>query len=186
MRAPPFAARTVARNRDWHDSFALFSAAVQAQPQSAKAHTNLGAQYMLRKQNDLARIEFATALSIYPDYPDALTSYGLLAYWAKDFPTAERSMDRALGMSRRDNPNYDFMAVNYAALMVQTGRPGAALAILNREILEAPTYSRAWSNRAAIYFAGGQREAARSDAENALRLDPENPQARNVLRLLGR
>jgi Flp pilus assembly protein TadD len=89
-------------------------------------------------------------------------------------------------MSRRDNPNYDFMAVNYAALMVQTHRPAAALAILNREILEAPTYSRAWSNRAAIFFVDGQREAARSDAENALRLDPQNPQARSVLQMLSR
>src|ERR1035438_1289730 len=135
---------------------------------------------------DLARSEFSTALRIYPDYPDAMTCYGLLCYWAKDFAAAEHYMNRALGMSRRDNPNYDFMAVNYAALMVQTGRPAAALAILNREIMEAPDYARGWSNRAAIYFMASQREAARSDAEHALRLDPENPQARTVLQLLSR
>jgi tetratricopeptide (TPR) repeat protein len=179
-----FAARTVVRNRDWYDNFTLFRAAVQAVPESSRAHTNLGAQYMLRKQTDLARAEFETALRIYPDNTDALASYGLLAFWAKDFPTAERAMDRALGMSRRDNPNYDFMAVNYAALMMQTGRPAAALAILDREIGEAPGYARAWSNRAVIRYQRGEREAARSDAANALRLDPENPQARGVLQLL--
>jgi Flp pilus assembly protein TadD len=58
------------------------------------------------------------------------------------------------------------------------------LEILNREIQDAPNYARAWSNRAAIYFVSGQRDAARRDAETALRLDPGNPQARNVLKLL--
>ncbi len=178
------AARTVVRNRDWYDNFTLFSAAVRAVPESTRAHTNLGAQYIQRRQTELAMAEFQTALRIYPDNADALASYGLLAYWAKDFPTAERAMDRALGMSRRDNSNYDFMAVNYAALMMQTGRPAAALAILDREIAEAPGYARAWSNRAVIHYQRGELAAARSDAENALRLDPGNPQARGVLQLL--
>jgi Tfp pilus assembly protein PilF len=178
-------ARTVVRNRDWYDNFTLFDAAVHAVPQSAKARNNLGAQYMFRKETNLAKAEFATALRIYPDYPDALASYGLMAYWSNDLPTAERAMDRALGMTRRENHNYDFMAVNYAALLVQTNRPDAALAILDREIAEAPSYARAWSNRAAIRYQRGEHAAARSDAETALRLDPENPQARSVLRLLG-
>jgi tetratricopeptide (TPR) repeat protein len=180
------AARTVVRNRDWYDNFTLFSAAVQAVPQSAKAHNNLGAVYMARKQNKLAKAEFETALRIHPDYPDALASYGLMAFLSNDLPNAERAMDRALGMSRRENHNYDFMAVNYAALLLQTGRPDAALTILDREIAEAPGYGRAWANRAVIRFQRGEVAAARSDAETALRLEPDNLQARNVLRLLSR
>ncbi len=76
------------------------------------------------------------------------------------------------------------MAVNYAALLLQTGRPAAALAVFDREIAEAPGYARAWSNRAVIRYQHGEPEAARSDAENALRLDPGNPQAHGVLQLL--
>ncbi len=179
-----FAARSVVRNRDWYDSLSLWSAAVKAQPESARVHSSLGGQYLQRKQNDLALAEFSRALEIDPDYPDAMTCYGLLAYWRHDFATAEQAMGRALNMSRRDNPNFDFMVVNYAALMMQTNRPNVALAILDREIAEAPTYSRAWSNRAALRFLARQPDLARGDAERALQLDPENPQARSVLKLL--
>ncbi len=93
--------------------------------------------------------------------------------------------ERAVFMSRRDNPNYDFMAVNYAALLMQTGHMDGALDVLNREIAESPGYARAWSNRAVIHYKQGQNAPARADAETALRLDPENTQAQNLLRSLG-
>jgi protein O-mannosyl-transferase len=180
------ASRTVVRNRDWYDNFTLFTAAVRAVPESTKAHNNLAGQYMARKETVPARAEYEAALRIYPDNPDALAGFGLLAYWQKDYPTAERAMDRALNMSRRDNPNYDFMTVNYAALLMQTGRQDRALQILDQEIAGSPGYARAWANRAVIHYQRGEKEAARSDAESALRLDPENTQARGVLQMLAK
>jgi Tfp pilus assembly protein PilF len=93
-------------------------------------------------------------------------------------------MERALNMSRRDNPNYDFMAVNYAALLMQTDHIDGALNVLNNEITESPSYSRAWSNRAVIHYKQGQTAPARTDAEKALQLDPANTQAQNLLRAL--
>jgi len=65
--------------------------------------------------------------------------------------------------------------------LMQAGRSSDALDILNREIAEAPQYSRAWSNRAVIYFQRGDTAAARNDAESSLRMDPTNSQARSVL-----
>ena len=93
-------------------------------------------------------------------------------------------MERALSMSERSNPNYDFMAVNFAALLMQTNHNDGALDLLNREIAESPRYARAWSNRAVLRYKQGETAPARSDAEAALRLDPENTQAQNLLRLL--
>jgi tetratricopeptide (TPR) repeat protein len=140
---------------------------------------------MGRGQLDLARTEFQAALRIYPDYPDALASYGLLESWKGNNEAAGRMIERAVNMSRRDNPNYDFMVVNLAALLMQTGHVDGALELLNREIAESPKYARAWSNRAVIRYKRGETASAVADAGEALRLDPSNTQVQNLTRLLG-
>ena len=179
-----FAMRTMLRNQDWQDNLSLYSAGVRVSPNSAKMHGNLGGEYMASVQWDLAAKEFETALRILPDYPDVLASYGLLEIWRGHNESAGHMLERAYYMSRHDNPNFDFMAVNYAALLMQTNHSDGALGVLNREIVESPGYSRAWSNRAVIRYKQGQTAPARSDAEAALRLDPENTQALKVLQML--
>jgi len=178
------AMRTVVRNRDWKDNLSLYSAAVRAAPGSAKMHADLGSVYMARRQLDLARPELQAALRIYPDFPDALESYGLLESWTGNYEAAGWMMEKALYTSQRDNPNYDFMAVNLAALLMQTGHMDGALELLNREISESPGYARAWSNRAVIRYKRGEVASARADAEVALRLDSDNTQAQNLMRML--
>jgi hypothetical protein len=176
-----FGFRTFVRNRDWQDNLTLYQSAVSAVPGSAKMHSNLGREFMNRKQLDQARTELQNALAIYPEYPDALQSLALVESWTGNDPEAIRLMESAVRMSDRTNLSYDFMVVNWAAMLMQAGRTSDALDLLNREIVAAPQYSRAWSNRAVIYFQRGDTPAARNDAESSLRLDPSNAQARSVL-----
>src|SRR5882672_1917845 len=92
---------------------------------------------------------------------------------------------RAVYIRPGDNPNYDFMIVNVASLLIETGKMDGALELLNREIVESPKYARAWSNRAVIRYKRGETASAAADADVALRLDPSNTQAQNLVRLLG-
>ena len=177
--------RTVVRNRDWKDNLTLYAAAVRAAPGSAKTHANLGAAYLEAKQLDLARKELQSALQIYPDFAPALESYGLLESWNGNYQAAGRMLEAAFYLTRRgDNPNYDDMAVNLAAVYMQTDHVEGALQLLDREIAESPGYGRAWANRAVIHYQRGEIAQARVDAETALRLDPANTQAQNLMRLL--
>ena len=176
--------RTIVRNRDWKDNRTLFAAAVHASPNSAKAQNNLALLYMNERQLDLAQSEFEAVLRIYPENPDTLASYGLLEFQRGDYKDAERMMKQALDTSTRANPNYDYMAVNLAGLWMQTGDNFDATQLLNREIAESPGYARAWANRAVIRYRLGQTGAARADAEAALRLDGNNPQARELMQVL--
>jgi Tfp pilus assembly protein PilF len=179
-----FGARAVARNRDWKDNFALYSAAVRAAPASAKMHSNLGGRYMERNQIDLARAEFQTALRIDPAYPDALSSYGALELSLGNYQAAGALLEKALNMSARNNPNYDSMAVNFAVALARTNHVHAALDLLNREIAESPKFAPAWSVRATIRYKRREIEMAREDAEMALQLDPGDVQTQNLIPIL--
>ena len=179
-----FSVRTVLRNRDWKDNFALYSSAVRAVPNDARMHSNLASEYMVRDQLDLAAKEYEAALRINPDFPDALAFYSQLEYRRKNYQAAGVMMEKAFYMSGRNNPNYDFMVVNFAAILMKTNHADAALELLNHEITDAPSYSPGWSNHAYLDFTEGKFADARDDAETALRLDPGNAQAQEVLRAL--
>ncbi len=152
------ATRTVVRNRDWRDNSSLFSAAVRAVPGSAKMHDALVGEYLLRGQSQGILAETQIALSIYPDFPEALKSSGIV--------------------------EYDFRVVNLAEQLMKLGENDDALIFLNEAIADSPGYSSAWSNRAAIRYQRGEMTSARDDAQNALRLDPANIQAQYLLNLL--
>jgi len=180
------AMRTVIRNRDWRDNFTLFSAAVQAVPGSARAHAGLGGEYLRRDQLDEASKEFQIVLGIYPDFVQVMNSYGIVESRMGHDQEALRLMEKAVSMTRKDDTNYDYYAVALAAQLMKLGRNEDALKLLNEEIATSPRYSRAWSNRAVVRYWFGEGESARTDAAAALRLDPSNTQAQNLLGVLNK
>ena len=175
------AARTVARNRDWHDNGTLYTAAADVVPNSAKMRTFRGILYLGAGDFERSRSDLQTALSIYPEYPDAVEAMGLLEARSGNAPKALPIMQKAVEMSDRKDIDYDYRAVNLAALEIQMGKLDDAMKLLNSEIAESPTYSRAWSNRAVLHLKLGQSAEAGEDARAALRIDPANAQALNVL-----
>jgi tetratricopeptide (TPR) repeat protein len=177
--------RTVARNRDWKDAFALYSSGVRAVPNDAKMHANLAGQYFLRNQPDLAAGEYQIALRILPDSPDTLASYSALELQRGNYQSAGAMMEKALSMSGRNNINYDFMIVTFARILIKTNHADWALANLNREIAESPLYAPAWLTRAELHFQQGEFAPAREDARMGLRLAPGDPHAQEVLRRVG-
>jgi protein O-mannosyl-transferase len=177
-------ARTILRNADWRTNFTLFSSAVKAVPGAARMHSNLGAQYMDAGQLETARAEFQTALSIYPDFPDALEFYGLTEGRLGNDQQALPLLERALLLTKQESVFYGYRAVNLAALLIKLGQDTQALNLLNQAIAASPGNPRAWSNRAVIHYRTGDLPAARSDAQMALKLDPQNPQAQSLLNAL--
>ncbi len=176
--------RSMVRNRDWKDNFTLYSSAVRAVPDDAKMHSNLAGEYFSRNQLDLASREYQIALRINPDSPDALASDASLEFRRGNDQRAGALMEKALSMSGRNNVNYDSMIVTFAAILMKTNHPDGALEYLDREIMEAPGYAPAWSMRGELHYQQGQSATARADAETALRVDPGDLQAQDLLRRL--
>jgi Tfp pilus assembly protein PilF len=178
------AARTVVRNQDWRDNFTLFSAGARAVPGSAKIHFALGGEYLDRGQLNAARAELQTALRIFPDYPEAMEPSGIVESKLGHDQEARRFFEKALSMTPRDNPDYASRAVNLAAQLIKLGENDSAMKLLDDAIANSPGYPLAWSNRAVVRYHRGEITLAREDAQNALRLDPTNTQAQNLLNLL--
>lgn len=147
-------------------------------------HFALGGEYLERGQLDAARAELQTALRIYPDYPEAMEPSGIVESGLGHDQEARRFFERALSRTPRDNPDYGSRVVNLAAQLIKLGEDDNALKLLNEAIANSPGYSLAWSHRALVRYHQGEIALAREDAQNALRLDPENGQAQNLLNLL--
>lgn len=124
------------------------------------------------------------ALRINPDFPDPLALYGLLEFHQGNYQMGGAMMEKALHMTGRDNLNYDYLAVNFAMVLMQTNHADGALELLNREVAESPEYAPAWSTRALIHYKSGEIAPARADAQAALRLNPGDTQALEVMNLL--
>jgi Tfp pilus assembly protein PilF len=180
-----FSVRTVLRNRDWRDTFALYSAAVRAVPNDAKMHANLAGEYFSRNQLDMAAKEYQIAVRINPEAPDTLAFYAALELQRGNYQAAAEMMETALHMTSRNDLNYDFMVVTFASILMKTNHSDGALEYLDREIAEAPSYAPAWSTRAALHYQRGEFAEARTDADSASRLNPEDAQAQDVLKRIG-
>lgn len=178
--------RTWVRNRDWYDNLTLFSSAVQAVPGSTKAHGDLGAAYFYTGRLEDAKKELQLALRIYPDIPENIAFYGLVESRLGNDDEALRQMKKALAISNRINLNYDFIAVNLAVQLMKMQKDDDAMHVLNDEIATSPEYARAWSNRAVIWYRHGEMTPARADVQAALRLDPSNAQALQLLSALNK
>ncbi|HUN63018.1 MAG TPA: tetratricopeptide repeat protein [Candidatus Sulfotelmatobacter sp.] len=176
-----FSARTVARNRDWHDNFSLFNSSVRVVPKSAKMRAGLGDQYMQRGQLDAARSELETALHIFPDYWQAVGVLAVVEARQGHDQEALRTFEKELALTPKTDRDYDLVRVSLAAQLIKVNQNDRALTILNQVVQSSPANPRAWANRAVILYQRGQFQAARSDAETALHLEPTNPQAQNLL-----
>jgi hypothetical protein len=67
-----FSLRTVNRNYDWRDDYSLWTATLKMSPDSYTAHNNLGNVYYKRGLLNDAIREYQIALSLNPQYEDAL------------------------------------------------------------------------------------------------------------------
>ncbi|MGB7436823.1 MAG: hypothetical protein WBW49_15530, partial [Candidatus Acidiferrum sp.] len=119
--------RTMARNRDWRDNVTLFTAGLKASPRSAKMHSNQALQYYWKNDLDAASRELEIALRIYPDMPDTIGYQGLIAARKGNDQEAQRLLEKALSMTLKSSPNWDFISVNLAAVKMKQGKNDDAL-----------------------------------------------------------
>ena len=175
------AARTYARNFDWHDEISLWSSGVNACPGSAKIHYNLGtvlSEAPGRLPEAIA--QFETALRIDPDLAEAHDNLGkaLLASPGR-LPDATAQFEAAL----RIDPNLAEAHNNLGNIWLRTpGRLPDAIAEFEAALRVNSDFAEAHNNLGkALSQAPGRLPDAIAQFEAALRIDPNLAEAHSNL-----
>jgi tetratricopeptide (TPR) repeat protein len=130
-----YSIKTFSRNFDWKSNLSLLAADVQSSPNSAKANsTYAGLLYeeslkttdtlVQKEMLDEAYEHVQTALSIYPNYSDALQIMGNVLYkHKKDFPGAIAAYQKSMQINTLSNPK---LVTNLALAQIQNNQAAEA------------------------------------------------------------
>jgi tetratricopeptide (TPR) repeat protein/2-polyprenyl-3-methyl-5-hydroxy-6-metoxy-1,4-benzoquinol methylase len=168
------------------EAMARYDAAVQADPQCARAHLNRGNILLARAEFDDARSAYQLAIACDPHYAAAHFNLGNLDYRAREFEHALRNYQVAIDI----RPEFADAFVAMANALECLGRTAEAVQNYERALVFNPGYAEVHFNLGVIAMGQGRHH----DAENALRRDieirPYNASAHyylgRVLHALGR
>jgi protein O-mannosyl-transferase len=173
-----FAGRTWARNPDWSSDITLFRATVNASPNSAKAHHNLGAALAEAKQRpEDASMAFRQALQIWPDYEEAAFGVGT-TYEARGLNDGAMHW---YGETLRINPHHVRAYINRGNILYRIGDFGGAEAEFQRGLVLLPDEPRLLTGIGIVRLAEGRFDEARALLEQSLQLAPDYAVTRDAL-----
>jgi len=150
--------------------------AVSDQQVRAKVHTELGSLYLLDGRSAIALEEARIALSVDSNYAPAYNLLGLTHMVLNEPRLAEDSFQKALRLA----PGDPEISNNYGWFLCQNGREQASIsyfmAAANNPLYTTPT--KPYTNAGICAFRVKNDKAAQEFLSTALRLAPDNNQAR--------
>jgi len=175
-----FAARTWVRNRDWQNNLTLFQAAVEAEPESAKAHHNLGVTLQELGRSDEANIQFREALRIFPGYAESAFCIGQI-YQAKGLDNGAISWYRKALAIAPSNPRAN---ENLCGLLLRRNEYAAAEAACRHGLRFAPADARLLKGVGASLLGLGDQARGVAVLRRSLALNPDDQELRSALAYL--
>jgi protein O-mannosyl-transferase len=169
-----FGARTVVRNEDWKAPQIFWQKTIAAFPNSVRAHSGLGINYLQEGDLNGAIEEFNRAIEIKPYFvtayiAEAHYNRGLAYYRQGNLAQALSDYNQAIQINPTLATAYNNRGLVYADL----GNSDLALLDYNQAIQISPDFSEAYNNRGMIYFNQGNFEQALSDYGQAIQINPD-------------
>jgi protein O-mannosyl-transferase len=173
--------RLHSRVLDWNDPVTLFTASLEATPNSIKLLYNLGTAYELSGRFDEAAGVYQKILARNGAYEPALVGMGDVELAAGNLARAETAYSQAT----IDNPSDENADCNLGVVLVKEGKTDRAIQVLRRAIHIGPSDPTAYYDLGAAYQVGGDRTRAVEMYRRALDLKPGDPQTVANLESLG-
>ncbi len=136
---------------------------------SAQAWCNLGLAYSTAGNKNKALSAFDNALSINPQYIDALLNIGLTYKELSNIVEAEKHYQKAMAIE----PNNLTTLNNYGVLMKERGELQAAMDVFKKSIGIEPNFTAALINLADVLFELGMFKQSITYYQKALALEPK-------------
>jgi Tfp pilus assembly protein PilF len=155
----------------WHNSYTLFSHAVQVTSRNGIAEDNLGAALMEMGRPDLALPHFESAAEFTPQLSTAHYNLGVL-YQQENHPdTAKREYELAL--KYRSNPTEVVQThSNLGFLLMAQNDPRAAVEQFNAALQINPNKQNSLFGRGVAEYQRGNLDAAVEDLSRAVQIAP--------------
>jgi tetratricopeptide (TPR) repeat protein len=162
------------------DAVQNFQQSLKYRPTYAIALLNMGNLYRREGAFDKAQEYLSHALEIQPDDPEI--NYGLGMFYAQ-----QNQMQRASDYLQKAvelRPDYAEALNNLGVLSVREQNFPKAEEQFKTCVRLAPNFDQAYLNLARLYAMRGDKEDAREIVQQLLRLQPENPGARQAMEVL--
>lgn len=166
----------------WRDELTLFSRAVAVTRGNWKMHYNLGNTFERLGRDTDAEAQYGLALSVRPDYAEALNNLGAIRARHGDAETAADLFARAV----RVRPEYGPGWFNLGFQSEQQGDLAAALRQYGRAAALQPDAAEPRVRLGRVLARLGRRDEAAASCRAALRLDPSSAGAAACLREVSR
>jgi len=164
-------ARTVIRNRDWHDDLRFYRSALAVSPDAYVLHTNLGKLYWDTGQSQLAGKEWRAAAAIQPEEPVVLSNMGLLLMSEGRYDEAVDNLKHALRIAPEDTATHIDLGMAYAEM----GRRDDAERELQTALRLSPLSIFAHNQLGQLYFDEERFTDADREFQASLALGPNLP-----------
>lgn len=168
-------ARTIVRNRDYHDPVRLWERNARARPENPRAHNNL-CQALNEAGRDAEALSACdAALRLAPDYADAWNNRANVLLGLNEPAPAAEACARALAI--REQFADAHVTCGYALTLL--GRLDEAIAHERAALAIAPDNVQALNNLGNALAQRGENAEARAAFERALALAPERADTHN-------
>jgi Flp pilus assembly protein TadD/peroxiredoxin len=157
-----------------------FQQSLLLRPKYAVALLNLGNVYRRQRDFEKAEESLSRALEIQPDDAEINYSMGMLYAQQGQLPRASEYLQKAIDL----RPDYSEALNNLGVLYVRKQDYSKAEEQFKTGIRVAPNFDQSYLNLARLYAMRGDKEKAREVLQELLRLQPQNPGARQALELM--
>ncbi len=159
------------------EAMARYDAAVQADPQCARAHLNRGNVLLAGAEFDEARSAYQLAIAYDPQYAGAHFNLGNLNYRAGEFEHALRNYQAAIGI----RPDFADAIVAMANALDSLGRTAQAVESYKRALAINPGYAEVHFNLGVLAITQGRHKEAANSLRRAVEIKADFAQAHHTL-----
>jgi protein O-mannosyl-transferase len=181
-----FSVKTIARNMDWQNNYALFESGVTTSPNSARAHQSMAITYTdtankttnpVDKNNffNKATTEYYASLKILPNYTEALYNMGWNFYSMGNYDSAAVAFQKCINADRRYVAAYQNLGVIY----FNKKDYGRAIPIFEQALSVSQNNADIYGNLGAAFFNIGRFDSCIHYSQKALEINPGMASARS-------
>jgi tetratricopeptide (TPR) repeat protein len=163
-------AMTINRNRDWKDSYSLWTKTVEVEPNSFRAHGNLARVYQKRGMIDASLREVEKTLELNPKDHKAYYNLGVVLSEQGFAAEAETAYRKTIAI----NPRFKNAHFNLGTIYKRQNRLEAAKQAFKKVVEIDPEDVEALNNLGVIYAMQGKLDAALAEWQKVIALDPAN------------